>query len=46
MVVGFRVVDLEETALEVTRVQSLMYPHEDLHINDVDLAALFIKTKG
>lgn len=46
MGVGFRVVDLEETALGVTRVQSLMYPHEDLHISNVDFAASFIKTKG
>lgn len=46
MGVGIRVVDLEKTAVGVRRVQSLMYPSEDLRKNSADLATLYIKTKG
>lgn len=43
---GFNILDLEENALGVRRVQGLEYPPKDLHTHNVDFIALFIKTKG
>lgn len=40
MGVGFRVVDMEETALGVRRVKGLIDSHKDLHTNNADLAVL------